>query len=843
MDLSFLAKIYLPPGKSEPQFADLYQAIRGYQAKEDYTGRCLLPVAPFLMDGQLENLDSIDPMERVLFDIAITDLKLVDRLSFSAAERGMFVTSPQSGPGITGNTALTNCGVELNERRGLSRVDRRVVECPVGIEVSNSEHRMARAAPKLHRAFIIFPMDWAAVSESDKNRTQSAERRADKGPTDDLGNTMDFEGQELHDFVRLAFRGKFTEQVTESTSKYVHIHDISPEVCGPISLDWTHAAVVHVNDGAREHDPRIGDLGCAADAEGAVTHICVLCGFTEAALIGLSKMLSCPWRNIIQHAKCRFSATELQRSTVARAPGGIPAPTLTCLSSPAAVGDDSAQSYLPEFMSALVADLSHASTAKLCGAALGRWWIIREVLPLLGQILCTDSGSAGMESGGGGEGGLDIGCDGSVSAEVEYGGRGDGGGQPRAADVVRDDLKYGSDALGAIPRVQGPGAERTQPHGRRGDHVDIQGAGLEGRWESAADYTSIHSRHLVILIGSNPQDRKSCGGGARARNGALGQHDEMPTVTLIWVIGCAVQVAAELKPFGTSGDDFAAISQVVFKVVATKESPYGGVALGKSRSCSKRAWTCGDAFPADEGTVQRRQFSSCRGELYEQYQLTRSTSGGRLQTLGPEGHRAWRLRHVVVERVERDGWVYCDDAGCVSLSLTVFGGPQAASPDVEVWQCILQDPMALAEKTITLYYTVRNLAETVNGLSDVIQPDIRNGPTTCAGGGVASSMRRELDNACDIYLAEKYQGSRGTTADTTTIFRGLITQGFWARRIYTNEQTAKFPAVAAVLEYAMENTSGHEDLRDLYKILWLNWEHFQSAVSLIFPAAMDDRCG
>ncbi|KAJ7182825.1 hypothetical protein C8R43DRAFT_940918 [Mycena crocata] len=118
MDLSFLSKVFLPAEKCEPQSAELYQAIRGYQAKEDYAGRCLLPGAPFLMDGQLENLDSVDPMEEVPFDIAITDLKLVDRLSFSATERGMFVIPPQSGPGITGNTALSeysesnHCGIQ-----------------------------------------------------------------------------------------------------------------------------------------------------------------------------------------------------------------------------------------------------------------------------------------------------------------------------------------------------------------------------------------------------------------------------------------------------------------------------------------------------------------------------------------------------------------------------------------------------------------------------------------------------------------------------------------------------------------------------------------------------------
>ncbi|KAJ7182818.1 hypothetical protein C8R43DRAFT_968151 [Mycena crocata] len=114
MDLPFLSTVYLPAGQSEPQYANLYQAILKVQKKKDYTARCLLPDVPFIKDGQLKSRVSIDPMEEMPFDISIADLKLVDDLSFSSAEQDKFVTPPQSGPGITGKTALAedHCGIQ-----------------------------------------------------------------------------------------------------------------------------------------------------------------------------------------------------------------------------------------------------------------------------------------------------------------------------------------------------------------------------------------------------------------------------------------------------------------------------------------------------------------------------------------------------------------------------------------------------------------------------------------------------------------------------------------------------------------------------------------------------------
>ncbi|KAJ7779236.1 hypothetical protein B0H16DRAFT_1502007 [Mycena metata] len=115
MDLQFLSEPYLAAGKSEPQFAKLYDAIQKVQTKSDYTARCIIPAAPFAKDGQLQDRGSRDPMECMPFDIDITSLELVDKLSFSAAENLKFLTPPKTGPGITGRTKLadeSHCGIQ-----------------------------------------------------------------------------------------------------------------------------------------------------------------------------------------------------------------------------------------------------------------------------------------------------------------------------------------------------------------------------------------------------------------------------------------------------------------------------------------------------------------------------------------------------------------------------------------------------------------------------------------------------------------------------------------------------------------------------------------------------------
>ncbi|KAJ7176784.1 hypothetical protein C8R46DRAFT_1188520 [Mycena filopes] len=115
MDLPFLSKPYLPAGKSEPQFADLYEAIQEVQNKSDYTARCIIPAAPFAKDGELQDRCSVDPMEEMRFDINITSLTSVDTLTFPGAEEDEFITPPKAGPGITGRTELadsSHCGIQ-----------------------------------------------------------------------------------------------------------------------------------------------------------------------------------------------------------------------------------------------------------------------------------------------------------------------------------------------------------------------------------------------------------------------------------------------------------------------------------------------------------------------------------------------------------------------------------------------------------------------------------------------------------------------------------------------------------------------------------------------------------
>ncbi|KAF8168999.1 hypothetical protein K438DRAFT_1730373 [Mycena galopus ATCC 62051] len=114
MELPFLAKVYLPAGKSDPQFAALHETILKYQAKPDSTARCLIPDASSGKPGRLESAIFEDPMEGAPWDIAIEDLELVDALTFSSTERSGFLTPPEAGPGVTGSTVLAedHCGVQ-----------------------------------------------------------------------------------------------------------------------------------------------------------------------------------------------------------------------------------------------------------------------------------------------------------------------------------------------------------------------------------------------------------------------------------------------------------------------------------------------------------------------------------------------------------------------------------------------------------------------------------------------------------------------------------------------------------------------------------------------------------
>ncbi|KAJ7137221.1 hypothetical protein C8R46DRAFT_1234604 [Mycena filopes] len=127
MELPFLAKAYRATSSSEPQFGTLYDTILTYQAKPDFTARCVLPATsatdsatvPAAEDakpGRLSSAALEDPMEGMPWDIALVGLQRVEPVVFLAKERKGFVTPPQTsaGAGIEGRTALeeSNCGVQ-----------------------------------------------------------------------------------------------------------------------------------------------------------------------------------------------------------------------------------------------------------------------------------------------------------------------------------------------------------------------------------------------------------------------------------------------------------------------------------------------------------------------------------------------------------------------------------------------------------------------------------------------------------------------------------------------------------------------------------------------------------
>lgn len=117
MYLPFLSKAFLPPGTSQPQYEKLYDTILTYQAKPDYTARCFIPDAPYLRSGVMKSREHNDPMECMPFDIAIEDLKEVDKLPLTAAQKAEFISPSDdltTGPGVMGNLVLEDdhCGIQ-----------------------------------------------------------------------------------------------------------------------------------------------------------------------------------------------------------------------------------------------------------------------------------------------------------------------------------------------------------------------------------------------------------------------------------------------------------------------------------------------------------------------------------------------------------------------------------------------------------------------------------------------------------------------------------------------------------------------------------------------------------
>ncbi|KAK6981767.1 hypothetical protein R3P38DRAFT_3459856 [Favolaschia claudopus] len=130
MELPFLKKVYLPPARTTdaPQFEALYDTIVPLQAKSDFSGRCVIPseASKYLLDGRLESVDMQDPMEEMPWEIALTDLEVVDAVVFTEQERHKFLTPPKKncGKGIHGRTELAtdHCGVD--EAEGVFRMQR-----------------------------------------------------------------------------------------------------------------------------------------------------------------------------------------------------------------------------------------------------------------------------------------------------------------------------------------------------------------------------------------------------------------------------------------------------------------------------------------------------------------------------------------------------------------------------------------------------------------------------------------------------------------------------------------------------------------------------------------------
>ncbi|OBZ75660.1 hypothetical protein A0H81_04472 [Grifola frondosa] len=113
-NLPFLKEVYLPAGKTDPQYEALYATILTYQAKPDYTGRCYLPDTDS-STGRFVSACIADPMSDEEYDIEINAISAKAKLTFTAAERKGFGTpSPTTiGSGISAKLrpAEDHCGL------------------------------------------------------------------------------------------------------------------------------------------------------------------------------------------------------------------------------------------------------------------------------------------------------------------------------------------------------------------------------------------------------------------------------------------------------------------------------------------------------------------------------------------------------------------------------------------------------------------------------------------------------------------------------------------------------------------------------------------------------------
>ncbi|KAE9405134.1 hypothetical protein BT96DRAFT_1065770 [Gymnopus androsaceus JB14] len=118
MELSFLSKVYLAKGSSNPQYEELYKTILTYQAKPDSTAQCVIPdlSTSSSKSGSLTSAVLCDPMSDERYDIGIESLKSMEKISYTATQRKQVC--------IVGNLRLREGGCGIASSEGDFRMSR-----------------------------------------------------------------------------------------------------------------------------------------------------------------------------------------------------------------------------------------------------------------------------------------------------------------------------------------------------------------------------------------------------------------------------------------------------------------------------------------------------------------------------------------------------------------------------------------------------------------------------------------------------------------------------------------------------------------------------------------------
>ncbi|KAJ3805293.1 hypothetical protein EV368DRAFT_53113, partial [Lentinula lateritia] len=122
MDHQDLCQIYRPEGSMEPQYEDLYKALRSNDHVQELTAHVSLPTIPYGRKyGSALTPALCDPISERPYDIELTRISHVNQVFYREHEKECFVTRYNSDvsragkiPGVSGKTGVAAAGAGEN---------------------------------------------------------------------------------------------------------------------------------------------------------------------------------------------------------------------------------------------------------------------------------------------------------------------------------------------------------------------------------------------------------------------------------------------------------------------------------------------------------------------------------------------------------------------------------------------------------------------------------------------------------------------------------------------------------------------------------------------------------